>query len=57
MSDLKFQKNIISLIVACGGAFLIGIVSHPVGIVESFCIILGIVLIGLGGILKGSIAE
>jgi|WetSurMetagenome_2_1015567.scaffolds.fasta_scaffold10860_6 hypothetical protein len=57
MTDLKFQKNIISLIIACSGAFLIGIVSHPSGAIESFCIIFGIVLIGIGGIMKGSISD
>ena len=56
MTD-SFTKNIVSLIIACSGAFLIGIVSRPVGVIESFCIILGIFLIGIGGILKGSITE
>jgi len=56
MSD-TFKKYIISLIIACGGAFLIGIVSHPEGVVGSFALILGIVLVGIGGILKGSIVE
>lgn len=56
-NDLKFKRYIISLIIACGGAFLIGIVSHPEGVVGSFALILGIVLVGIGGILKGSIVE
>jgi hypothetical protein len=56
MTDL-FTKNIISLIIACSGAFLIGIVSRPDGVIGSFSIIMGIVLIGIGGILKGSIRD
>jgi hypothetical protein len=56
MTD-SFTKNIISLIIACSGAFLIGIVSNPVGVIGSFALILGIVFIGIGGILKGSIRD
>jgi len=56
MTD-SLSKNIISLIIACGGAFLVGIVSNPVGVIGSFSLISGIVLIGIGGILKGSIRD
>jgi hypothetical protein len=55
--DDRSGKIIIAGIIAVAGIVFIGICSHPVGVIESAGIIVGIVLLGFGGILKGSIQE
>ena len=53
--DFKTEQNIISYAVAIVGCSLIGFFSNPDGLAAFICVLIGIVLVGFGGTLQGSI--
>ena len=53
--DFKTEQQIMSYGIAGAGCVLIGFFSNPDGVIGFACVIIGIVLIGFGGCLQGSI--
>jgi len=53
--DSRIEQQIMSYGIAGAGCALIGFFSNPDGSIGFVCIMIGIVLLGFGGILQGSI--
>jgi hypothetical protein len=53
--DFETEQQIISYGVAGAGCVFIGFFSNPDGVLSACLVIFGIVLVGFGGILQGSI--
>lgn len=51
------KKVYLSYIIGGGGAMIIGFTIHPAGAVEFIYILSGIILVGVGGILQGSLKK